>query len=593
MSSTKDADNISVPRVIILPGDRVALQVVSSDPVRHRFPTTSIVESDNACSLLPPADVLEKASCVLVRPLTLENENGPASGASLAYGRNNVGAGDAEVVVCDGYESVSFSRSNENAVPSSIRASLDTSLFARIHIFTGDLAHPKVTGPSLLSLSLSQRLVDEAISYWVTANPDSRLTCRVTTRSARVSGLVLALSSAKARQSATPVAFAKAFPAKSCFAHEGRVMQLTGRGTPSCAVSPLYVGPMEFNESLEMPLFVARYGGKTVREETASDVRKVPRASVQAFFRRYRKFQSYASMCLNKPASDRTDEETADWQLLAKSTALEESSLASVAAEEMNAVLTLLETDLKPFFAGILNDYLDAAEQLDLEDVLTRQQTIQDDYAAEKLTPTVLHGDMTASNILYDRTTRRLHAIDWSDASVGAWYMEGTPFVRYLAHHGDRDRVAVFLLDFVKTAVDGLGVPGDRDLERFLPLFELARPLRMLRRFIMTARLFIQSPGDPLSHTFVLDMIEYLVKTRKSLKRRSSCKDEDSNLSDMGSEDLRRVEELGNDRDGGGDGDGDGIARSGVKEATDRDETDITVKTAGEGAGDDGDPEKP
>lgn len=121
--------------------------------------------------------------------------------------------------------------------------------------------------------------------------------------------------------------------------------------------------------------------------------------------------------------------------------------------------------------------------------------------------------------------------------------MEGVAFVRYLAVHGDSDRIAVFVRDFVKTAAEEYREPKVNDLERYLSLYELARPLRMLRRFVMTARLFLHSPSDPLSRAFVLDMTEYLVKARKSLKKTSSCRDEDRNLSDMESADLRSDEE--------------------------------------------------
>jgi hypothetical protein len=266
--------------------------------------------------------------------------------------------------------------------------------------------------------------------------------------------------------------------------------------------------------------------------------------TVRVFFERYRKMQS-------KIAAD-TDGQT-QVRLMC---ALQERELMQAVREELAGLPP--DTETKAFSRFKTGFDLARAESL-LKELAGESSVLE----------TLCHGDMTSSNVVYSERSG-LRCIDWSDAFFGRPYLESLPLSRVIRVRGKQTKSEEAVMRvFHETAVNLL------QSSDFAEHFDKARPLRYLRRFVMAMRGLRIDPHSADAGNLTEDVWEFLVKADKCLRYPQSCVDEEGNLEDVDSNDLRTdpsSDEAG--PAGGGDGVADAVAAEGGDEGGERGDQD-------------------
>jgi hypothetical protein len=279
--------------------------------------------------------------------------------------------------------------------------------------------------------------------------------------------------------------------------------------------------------------------------------------TVLTFLERYRTMQSKIS----------ADSEVQD-QVRSMS-ALQERDLIQAVRNELSNLPK--DTDSKEFSRFTTGLNVGRAEEL-LKELADESHLVE----------TLCHGDLTSSNVVSSGRSD-LRCIDWSDAFFGRPYLESLPLNRSIRVHGKQTESEKEVLRmFHETAVAVL------ESASFVEHFKKARPLRYLRRFVMSMRTLHIDPDCAEKDDLTEDIWEFLVKADKCLRHPHLCVDEDGNLEDLDPEDLD-TDASNDDESRGVDGERAFTAVGANEKGKEGDINDDSKSGGGSGAVDSGD----
>lgn len=295
-------------------------------------------------------------------------------------------------------------------------------------------------------------------------------------------------------------------------------------------VGPHYHGGTVESSTIRTSVFLMGYSGVSLAELVDTDLLNIDLDVFDNFLKRYRHF--------NKMAPSKTGGRGP-------------GSLSEVCAlhiPEVSELLSFVDNELKNAKSLLPNPSIStlgkARKKVSQALVKKRADEIDKwigehcDEAEQKALRGGFHGDLHTGNVTFlsaacARTTeKRLYAIDWSDGFIGHWYLESFPLAQSFAIDNS-ERRAELKREFLQSARDAFH--PDVAFSEVEKVFDLARPFRFLRRFIMTARM-LGNPGlmsIQLRDDILHDCEEFLTKAGASLLNDKYCQDEDSDLIDI------------------------------------------------------------